>query len=191
MPLPSVLKWFQFHLLPFSCTSCRGAQTDIFIPSVAEVNKWSCTTTATICLHDMERGNFTLFRNGYFLSTGHFSILWGLLHLMFMKLICWCVLSSRRLVSQSLQEMYCHLNFLWVVNDLIKSLHSFSGLSTIPRYSDFCVCFPSLLFSSVSVPECHLPGIWPGLLSSHWTLNNLLCRLYYSLLLCRSSCGSG
>jgi len=78
--VPSVLRWFRFHLLPLSFTSCRGARTDIFIPSVAEVkNEWWYTSTATICLHDVERENFTLFPKGCFLSTGLFCVLWDLL----------------------------------------------------------------------------------------------------------------
>lgn len=93
MPVPrSVLKRFRFRLLPLSFRSCRGDQTHIFISSVTEVNERCCTSNATICLHDKERENFTLFPNGSFLSTGHFSVLWGLLHLMFMKLVYWCFL---------------------------------------------------------------------------------------------------
>jgi hypothetical protein len=79
VPVPSVLsvlKRFRFHLLLLSFTSCRGAQTDIFIPSVAEAkNEWWYTSTAIICLHDVARENFTLFPNGCFLSTGNLSIL--------------------------------------------------------------------------------------------------------------------
>ena len=63
-------------------------------------------------------------------------------------------LSCRWLVSQSLREMYCRLNFSSFVSDLIISSHSVTGMSATPRYSDFCVYFPSLLFSSVSVTEC-------------------------------------
>jgi hypothetical protein len=37
VPEPIVLKRFRFHLLPLSFTRCRGVQTDIFIPSAAEV----------------------------------------------------------------------------------------------------------------------------------------------------------
>jgi hypothetical protein len=76
VPVPSVMKRFRFHLLPLSFTSCRGDQTDIFIPSVAGVkNEWWYTSTATICLHDVQRENFTLFPNECFLSMGHFSVL--------------------------------------------------------------------------------------------------------------------
>jgi hypothetical protein len=68
-------------------------------------------------------------------------------------------LSCRRLVSQSvIAGNVLPSEFLSVVSDLIKSLHSVTGLSTIPCYSDFCIYLPSLLFSSVSVI---LPGIWP------------------------------
>jgi hypothetical protein len=73
VPVPSVLKRFRFHLLPLSFTSCRGAQTDVFIPSVAEAkNEWRYTSTATICLHDVERENFTLFLMDVFSFNGTF-----------------------------------------------------------------------------------------------------------------------
>ena len=76
MPVrPSVLKRFRFHLLPLSFRSCRGSQTDIFILSVTEVNERCFTSNATICLHDKERENFTLFPKGCFLSAEHFSVL--------------------------------------------------------------------------------------------------------------------
>jgi len=49
-------------------------------------------------------------------------------------------LSCRRLVGQSvIAGNVLQSEFLSVVSDVIKSSHSVTGMSTIPRYSDFCV----------------------------------------------------
>ena len=57
----SALKRFRFHLLPLSFRSCRGAQTDIFISFVTEVNERCCISNVTICLHDKEKETLRFF----------------------------------------------------------------------------------------------------------------------------------
>ena len=87
-----------------------------------------------------------------------------------------CLLYSQ-LCTKSCKRVQLQLDTFARLCTLLDTMHGTHSLKLFGR------CF---LFISFCYQLLILLGIWPGLLSSRWALNNLLCRLCHLSLLCLS-----
>ena len=76
MPVPSVLKWFRFHLLPLSLQVAEVLGLIFLFRLLLRLTMNGGTPPLPLFAFMTLRGKtLPFFANGYFLSTGHFSVL--------------------------------------------------------------------------------------------------------------------